>query len=228
MQRAFLFAAALASALAAGTGAVQAAPIGGPQTLTVAGVTFSDFECTITGAGTALPGACGQIEVGANAQGDGLLFSSGFTASSGGHGFSFSDAVISFRARAVAGITGVALGFNGTFLGNAVSSVTETIRDAATNAQVAFLEVFCDSFACERNDPVAGYMTLDRAYTDLWIEKDINVSAFEGRSQMSIIRQGYTTAVPEPASMALLGVGLLGLALGRGAPRSGARRVAAS
>ena len=224
MQRAFWFAAAVASALAAGPGPVQAAPISGPQTLTVAGVTFSGFDCTLTGTGAAAPGACDQIAVGANAQGDGISFSSGFTAL--GAGINFSDAVLTFRASAATGINGVSLGFNGTFLGMAVSSVTETIRDAATNRQLAFLEVACSTYGCERNDPVAGYMSLDRGYTDLLIQKDINVSAFEGLAQISIIDQGFRTHVPEPASMALFGVGLLGLGLTRRVSRSDARRVA--
>lgn len=225
MQRAFWFAAAVASALTAGPGAVQAAPISGPQTLTVAGVTFSGFNCTLTGTGNAAPGACDQITVGANAQGDGISFSSGFTAL--GTGVNFSDAVLTFRASAAAGINGVSLGFNGIFLGMAVSSVTETIRDAATNRQVEFLKVACSPYNCERNNPVAGYMSLDRDYTELLIQKDINVSAFkEGLAQISIIDQGFRTHVPEPASMALFGVGLLGLALTRRASRSDARRVA--
>ncbi len=112
-------------------------PIDPSPTLTVAGNTFSNFTCSLTGNGT--PTSCGQINVGADPLNNGIELSSGFTALPG----QFTDAALSYSVSGTTPISGIDLSFNGTFAGFAISSVTETAIDPTTGNHVGFLKVDC-------------------------------------------------------------------------------------
>ncbi len=184
---------------------MQAATISSDPTLSVGGMTFSNFTCSVSKGGiVATPSNCGQINVDTiTAPAMGIQITSGFTAAA----FSFDDAVITYHLTSDTGISNVGLSFNGFFLGMGVTSVTESVFSG--NQLVGFATVACGSpslgATCDRTDNIM----LNGTYTDLHIEKDINVTAAAGIAGASIVDQTFT-ATPEPSSMALIGSGLLG------------------
>ena len=182
----------------------QAAPITPSPTLSVAGLTFNNFTCSLSKGGVlADPGHCSQIDVSTITQpANGLQISSGFVAALG----SFDDAVLTYNVSSKSGIGAVGLDFNGTFEGLAVSKVTESVFSG--NNLVGFATVSCDPAACNRTDDIL----LNGDYSNLHIEKDILVAAAFGEADISIVDQTFSTA-PEPASFAMLGIGLLGAGL---------------
>ncbi len=183
----------------------QAAPVAVTTnpSLSVGDLNFSNFSCSVTKGGLlATPNNCGQIKVGAITQpGMGIAFTSGFTAALG-----FDDAMLSYNVSSGAGISSIGLDFNGTFLGLAVSSVTETAF--SNGKQVGFAQVSCSLLGCNQTDNIA----LNGVYNNLFIQKDIQVAASLGIAQASYIDQTFATAAPEPGSTALLGSGLLAVA----------------
>jgi hypothetical protein len=185
--------------------AIQAAPVTSNPSLSINGLNFSGFSCHITKSGIfADPDHCNDINVDTTTiPGSGIEISSGFTAGA----FSFDDAVIRYHVSSTSGINSVGLDFNGTFLGLAISSVTESVFSGDHLAGMA--TVACSLAGCNLTDNIA----LDGSYNDLYIKKDINVSGSFGVAQISIIDQTFGTDAPEPASLALFGSGLLGAAL---------------
>jgi hypothetical protein len=186
--------------------ASYAAPVTSNPSLSINGLSFSGFACSISMNGpVSTPTACDQINVNTITNpGSGIQISSGFTAGPG----SFNDAVIDYHVSSTSGINAVGLDFNGTFLGLAISSVTESVFSGGQ--QVGFATVTCGIAGCNRTDNIM----LDGSYSDLYIEKDINVTGgIFTTAQISIIDQTFGTDAPEPASLALFGSGLLGAAL---------------
>jgi hypothetical protein len=169
-------------------------------TLSVAGLSFGDFTCSVTKGGiSATPSHCNQINVAAITNpGNGIQFTSGFFAAP----LSFDDAALTYNVASAAGITSVNLDFNGTFFGLAVSSVTESIFSDGHLLKTA--SVSCDLAGCNRTDQIS----LDGVYHNLHVEKDIYTGAFLGTAQSSIIDQTFAQT-PEPGSIALMGIGLL-------------------
>jgi PEP-CTERM motif len=173
-------------------------------TLTIGNLTFSNFTCDVTKGGSFVtPGGCGKINVSTITDpGTGIQFSSGWTAFHN----SFDDAVINYHVSSTSGIDTIGLDFNGIFEGYAVSSVTESVY--AGGKLVGFAEVACgtDPIGCERSDSIK----LDGTYKNLYVQKDINVTAWTGLAQISYVDQTFADA-PEPTSMALFGSGLIGV-----------------
>jgi len=211
MTRRFLIFSFAASLLALGGLNAQAGTL--PTTLdtllpagssaVVGDLTFSNFTYTTA---TPPPTAAGVTVLPFSLSGPpvetGISFSGGFFAAAG----TTADYSIKYQVSVNPGgapITDAYLAVTGGSLGTGFVDVGETIK-TLSGAPVASLNAF-----------VPGSFVDTASFgpqTTLVITKDIFIFGGSMGATASVIDQGYSTsAIPEPASMALLGIGLSGL-----------------
>lgn len=216
MKRTTFHALAGLAAMAAMASGAYATPISiAPSpTLTVGGLTFSDFTTSITGEGNYSPTMASSISVATLTVGDpGIEFTGDFDAFGSG---SSGDVALDYTVTSSgAKIDDVFLGLGGATLVGSGANVTVTECAYANAAHTELLGGNCLS-VYDPPPTLTATLNLGGDYSTIYITKDISYNAGSCTSScnaaLSIIDQRFST-VPEPGTLALFGAGLLGCAL---------------
>ncbi len=183
-------------------------------TLTTGTLTFSGFTCSITNSagGLTSPDACNEINVGVIS--GGIQFSSGFAA---GGDSAWEDVLLGYTVATSTGlITDLGLGFNGTAITFGGYSISQVVETAYAPGIVGVATVTVSTLGSNTYEDL---LQFEPGYSSIRIAKDIYLGAYLGSSTISLIDQTFST-VPLPGVLGLLGIGALGLGLGRRRKRS--------
>jgi hypothetical protein len=160
-------------------------PVNSPPT--AANITVSEFHLANQNDGITLSGAF------AAAAGQVIDYALSYVVTDLVPGHFFTDAHLS--------------GVFSTFGGTGSVSVAETLHNAITGALIGTLEISSPPGSAS---VVFNFPTSAGLPTSILVQKDIILTGGSAGSSMSIINQGFSSSVPEPASMALLGIGMSG------------------
>ena len=206
--------------------AAYADPITSTTSITVGDKTFYNFTCAIqtnstTGGAIATPVSCSDLTVTGNTSPDGLFgitIGGAFSASTlAALSTATEDVLITYDATTTGGalFSDVHMDFNGQATGLALASVTETVNNLANPFQLL------GQITVDTGTPLTSltaFANLTSQVPGISVSKDILLAAVSNTgtnpfssATISFIHQNFSQ-VPEPASLTLLGAGLLGLA----------------